>query len=86
MGKKKAEDWSEQPLDIEYRVRIKTYGKPAKHIDQIGESLARLCQLNFTTSEVTRGKMVYGAPQWDEFAKDSGWVDTANDTGVTSQS
>ena len=69
MSRKNAEDWSEQSLDIEYRVRIKTFGKPAKHIDQIGESLARLCELNFTTSEVTRGKTVYSAPTWEPFEK-----------------
>ena len=70
MSRKKTEDWSEQPLDIEYRVRIKTYGKPAKHIDQIGESLARLMELNFANSEVKRGKTVYGKQTWGPLAKD----------------
>lgn len=78
MGKKKAEDYQEQQLDVVYSVRIKTFGKPARHIDQIGEALARLCELNFTTSEVTRGKTVYSAPTWEPFEK----VDSATDTRV----
>lgn len=87
MGKK-TEDTREQDLEIEYRVKVRTHGKPSLHIDQIGETLAKLCALNFTSSEVMRGKTVYEwnglKSSWGPLAKDSGFVDNADYHGVTS--
>ena len=78
MSKKKAEDWREQDLDVVYQVRIRTDGTPARHIDQIGQSLARLMEWNFTNSEVRRGKTVYSRPTWEPFEK----VDSTTHTDV----
>lgn len=89
MGKKKSEDTKERDLDIVYSVRIKTFGKASKHIDDIGMNLSKLCALNFTTSEVTRGKTVYVwdglKSSWGPLAKgENALVDGADYFGVVS--
>ncbi len=55
----KADDNREQDLEITYKVKIRTLGKPSKHVADIGQSLADILGLNFTNVEVSRGKKVY---------------------------
>lgn len=58
-SRKIADEDLEQNLDLTYTIRIKTLGKKSKHIDDIGMTLAQICGLNFTDSEVKRGKKSY---------------------------
>lgn len=58
-SRKKADEHLEQDLDLCYTIKIKTLGKLSKHPDEIGMILANLCGLNFTDSEVKRGKKSY---------------------------
>lgn len=69
----------EQELDITFTVRIKMFGKAPKHVDDAGETLAKLCGLNFGNAQVRRGKTSY----WHETMRS---LDVGNDTDVTSGS
>lgn len=55
---------SEQELELTYLVTVKTYGKTAESRHRIGHRLARICSMEFVSSEVTNesGKRKY---PWD---------------------
>lgn len=76
----------EQELELTYKVKICTYGKPVKHVDDIGQALADSLGLQFTNVEVGRGKKTYRRrvnTPWEPLAKDdSGLVDSPTDTRV----
>ena len=53
-----AKQAQEQAQDITFNVRIRMFGKP-RHVDDAGETLAKLCGLNFNDATVTRGNTTY---------------------------
>lgn len=54
----------EHELELTYLVTVKTYGKTAESRHRVGHRLARICGLEFQSSEVTNesGKRKY---PWD---------------------
>ena len=74
---KNSEDHREQDLDLTYKVRVRTHGKPSKHVEDIGQTIAQVLGLNFTDVEVTRGKRTYKRVT-------NGFVDAGTYDGVVS--
>ena len=49
----------EQHMDLTFQVKMHVYGKPNKHIDDVGIALANELGLQFGDCVVTRGKTTY---------------------------
>lgn len=55
----KSDDYREQNLELTYKIKVRTFGKMSKEVDDIGQSLADKLGLQFKNVEVSRGKRTY---------------------------